>query len=128
LIQEGASTFLRQEYKYTAIFVALFSIIIYLTAEQDMDLPFTTFAFIIGAFTSMLSGLIGMQIAVRANVRTAKLAEFGLDEAFKVAFRGGMVLGFVLVGLALLMLQFLIIGYREAMGRELLVGGEHRMD
>ena len=52
-----------------------------------------------------------MQIAVQANIRTAKEATISLNGAFNVAFRGGMVLGFVLVGLALLTLHLLTIFY-----------------
>ena len=52
-----------------------------------------------------------MQIAVRANVRTAKEACTSLQGAFLVAFRGGLVLGFVLVGLGLLLLDLLIVYY-----------------
>ena len=60
-----------------------------------------------------------MHIAVRANVRTAKKADESLNEAFFVAFRGGMVLGFVLVGLALFMLLTLILSYSALMGDDL---------
>lgn len=59
----------------------------------------------------MLCGYIAMQIAVRANVRTAKQAQSSLEEAFDVAFRGGLVLGFILVGAGLLFLNLLIIFY-----------------
>ena len=72
LIQEGASTFLKEEYFYTIIFVALFAILIFFTAEQEPLQPYTTVPFLLGALTSILSGYIGMQIAVNANVRTAK--------------------------------------------------------
>lgn len=75
--------------------------------------PYTTIPFLLGAFTSIIAGYIGMQIAVRANVRTAKEARYSLDRAFNVAFRGGLVLGFVLVGLALLVLIVLIIMYKS---------------
>ena len=74
-------------------------------------MPYTTVPFLLGAFTSVISGYIGMQIAVRANVRTAKEARHSLDKAFNVAFRGGLVLGFVLVGLALLVLILIIMVY-----------------
>jgi len=52
-----------------------------------------------------------MQIAVRTNVRVAKMAQSSLNDAFNLAFRGGMVLGFVLVGLALIVLHALILWY-----------------
>jgi Na+/H+-translocating membrane pyrophosphatase len=64
-----------------------------------------------------------MQIAVRANVRTAKQAQESLDKAFNVAFRGGIVLGFVLVGLALLVLHLLIVLYVN--NRVEFFGGDH---
>lgn len=54
-----------------------------------------------------------MQVAVRANVRTTKLAMESLDNGFKLAFKGGLVLGFTLVGLALLNLILLIMWYRS---------------
>jgi K(+)-stimulated pyrophosphate-energized sodium pump len=66
-----------------------------------------------GALTSIVSGYIGMMIAVKANVRTCKAAMSGLHEGFVVAFRGGMVLGFTLVGLALLVLMMIIISYKR---------------
>ena len=76
---------------------------------------YTTIAFVLGATTSILSGYIGMQIAVRTNVRTAKNALTSMNEAFIIAFRGGMVLGFMLVGLALLVLIILILFYKGLM-------------
>lgn len=112
LIQEGASTFLKEEYTYTIIFIILFAIVIFFTAEQEPMKPLTTVPFLLGAITSVISGYIGMQIAVRANVRTAKEARHSLDRAFNVAFRGGLVLGFTLVGLALFVLILLIMMYK----------------
>ena len=119
LIQDGASTFLREEYAYTFIFIVLFGIIILATAEQEPFRPYTTLPFFLGALTSIISGYIGMQIAVRANVRTAKESISSLDKAFNVAFRGGLVLGFTLVGLALLVLTLLIMGYKSHFADEL---------
>ena len=113
LISDGSDTFLKEEYLYTGIFVALFAIVIFFTAEQEPMTPHTTIPFILGAVTSVFSGYIGMQIAVRANVRTAKEARSSLNGAFNVAFRGGLVLGFTLVGLALLVLVLLIMSYRS---------------
>ncbi len=76
---------------------------------------YTTIAFLLGASISILSGYIGMQIAVRTNVRTAKQAMISMNEAFNIAFCGGMVLGFMLVGLALLGLILLILFYKGLM-------------
>ena len=89
-----------------------FALIIFLTVEQTFGEWYTTVAFLLGATTSIISGYIGMQIAVRANVRTARESVISLDRGFNVAFRGGIVLGFTLVGLALLVLMVLIVAYR----------------
>ena len=123
LIQDGATTFLKQEYLYTSLFIAIFAVIISLTVEPKFMTFYTTGPFLLGAVTSILSGYIGMQIAVRANVRTAKQAQESLDKAFNVAFRGGIVLGFVLVGLALLVLHLLIVLYVN--NRVEFFGGDH---
>src|SRR5918993_1447168 len=75
-------------------------------AETDIfgpDLGFRTgFAFLVGAACSMASGIIGMFIAVKANVRTASAARRSLVEAVQVAMRGGAVSGFLVVALSLL--------------------------
>ena len=109
-IQEGAITFLKKEYLYLTIFCTLFSIIIYFTAEVNAY-PYTTVAFLIGAITSMLCGYLGMRIAVHTNWRTTYACNISIDDGFHVAFKGGQVLGFGLVGLALLILQILITVY-----------------
>mmetsp|Transcript_25385 Transcript_25385/g.17934 ORF Transcript_25385/g.17934 Transcript_25385/m.17934 type:complete len:497 (+) Transcript_25385:322-1812(+) len=93
--------------------MVIFAVIISLTVEKEVGQFLTTGPFILGAATSILSGYIGMQIAVRANVRTAKEACGSLNGAFNVAFRGGLVLGFVLVGLALLNLVLLVAFYKN---------------
>ena len=84
--------------------------------------PFTTVSFIIGASTSMLAGFIGMRITTITNVKTTYLCngsaadefnhENALSAGFKAAFQGGQVLGFVLVGLALLILEVIILTYK----------------
>jgi len=113
LIQDGSTTFLKEEYTYTGVFIIIFAIGIYFTVEPEAGTFHTTVPFLLGAATSILSGYIGMQIAVRANVRTAKEACHSMDRAFNVAFRGGIVLGFTLVGLALLVLLLLIVYYQN---------------
>lgn len=86
-------------------FILVFSILLYLTAEPaDVNFPYTTVSFIIGGLTSILSGYIGMKIAVYTNVRTTKECSIDISNGFVVAYRGGQVLGFVLVGLALFVL------------------------
>ncbi len=60
LIQDGASTFLREEYFYTVVFIILFAIVIFFTAEPEPMQPYTTVPFLLGALTSIVSGYIGM--------------------------------------------------------------------
>ena len=96
-----------------SVFVIFFAGIIAVSVERNMGEFWNVIPFLLGAITSIISGYIGMMIAVRANVRTCKEATHSLERAFRVAFRGGAVLGFTLVGLALLVLQLLIMGYKQ---------------
>ena len=113
MIAKGASIFLWQEYVPVSIFVVIFSVIIAFTVEKELGQFYTVVPFVLGAITSVVSGYIGMMIAVKANVRTCKEAIYSLHRGFVIAFRGGMVLGFTLVGLALLVLIGIIIVYKS---------------
>mmetsp|Transcript_9205 Transcript_9205/g.6971 ORF Transcript_9205/g.6971 Transcript_9205/m.6971 type:complete len:106 (-) Transcript_9205:321-638(-) len=95
-----------------SICVVIFAGLIFVVVEEQVGQFWTVIPFLLGAVTSILSGYIGMKIAVKANVRCCKEATFGLHRAFIVAFRGGAVLGFILVGLALLTLMLLILAYQ----------------
>lgn len=114
LIADGATTFLTQEYIFLAIFLVLFSILLIFTAEEKLGQFWVTGAFLLGGVTSILSGFIGMKIAVTANVKVTKEAAKSISDAFVVAFKGGAVLGFSLVGIGLFMLTVLIMIYRVA--------------
>ena len=100
------------------IFCVLFAILLVCTVDQpwnsDSWFPFTTFAFIVGAATSMVSGLIGMKIATLCNYKVTAACCEDKIKGFKIAFVGGQVLGFMLVGLALLILEILILCYKPA--------------
>ena len=82
----------------------MFAILLFFTAEHTFGQFYTTGAFLIGGITSIISGYLGMRIAVYTNVRTTKECAESIHKGFVVAYRGGQVLGFVLVGLALLVL------------------------
>jgi inorganic pyrophosphatase len=103
-----------QEYSFLFIFVIIFGIVI---LAIDLFRFYTCIAFVIGAATSTLSGWIGMYVATRANVRVTYMAatekeQNKLSEAFKVAFKGGCVMGFCLVSLALAVFTVLIYVYQ----------------
>lgn len=74
-IKKGAKTFLFQEYLYLTIFIISFGIIIFFFAEHKKGTFYTTASFIIGAFTSILCGYIGMMIATTSNSKTAFFAQ-----------------------------------------------------
>lgn len=113
MIEDGAKTFLHEEYRYMSVFIGVFGFVIWLSVEKNITEFWTVVPFLLGALTSIVSGYIGMMVAVKANVRTCKEAISSLHNAFLVAFKGGVVLGFTLVGLALLVLMALIMVYKQ---------------
>ncbi|UCG37596.1 MAG: sodium-translocating pyrophosphatase [Candidatus Bathyarchaeota archaeon] len=102
-IKEGARAFLKREYTALAIFVVVMAVVLTLALGIFMDMGVEIGpAYIFGSICSAIAGFLGMEVAVRANVRTANAAQDGLNKAFPIAFRGGAVMGLSVVGLALL--------------------------
>ncbi len=123
-IASGAMAFLKQEYKFMAIFMVVFAAIIAaLIDDHHTDYVnegvYTAVAFLFGAIISIVSGFIGMIIATEGNVRTTVSANKSLSDAFNVAVHSGAVMGFGLVSLATLGLLVVYLVLKAIMPAEL---------
>ncbi len=96
-VQSGAKAYLNRQYRTITFISAALFIVLWLTLGIKIAV-----GFIVGAALSAVAGYVGMNVSVRANVRTTEAARGGLAQAFSVAFKGGAVTGLLVAGLALL--------------------------
>jgi len=104
-IKEGANAYLKRQYSTLAIFVIIVAVvllIVFWNPESIIQGPSRALAYVMGSICSGLAGYFGMNVALKANSRTANAARSGLSKAFPIAFYGGAVMGLSVVGLALI--------------------------
>jgi K(+)-stimulated pyrophosphate-energized sodium pump len=123
-IREGAAAFIRREYTTLAMFVTVVAVLIGIFLPQpiwqsenlllNLQLPI---AYAFGSFCSALAGYLGMNVATKANAKVANAAKGGLNKAFPVGFRGGAVMGLLVVGVGLLGLSivYYLTGMEETL-------------
>ncbi len=114
IIRQGANAFLKRQYKtigLISIILAAGLLLVYGFTGQWVHGWQTAIAFLFGAVSSALAGIVAMSMSVRSNIRAAAAAQTGLPSALKVALRGGAVSGIIIVAMSLLGISVLFLAY-----------------
>jgi K(+)-stimulated pyrophosphate-energized sodium pump len=126
-------TYLQLEYKYLCVLLFFFSIVILCAVDLpwvDGNLfngfPYTTFAYYLGAATSMLTGFIGVRISTRTSILTAYQLNTNREQAIQTTFAASQVYGFILPSFAVGILNILLLSYRP--GVIYYIGGNGSQD
>ena len=115
-IREGSSAFLKREYVALIPFVVIVTVVLWVLIDWltlGNTIPKTAISYLAGTVCSAVAGLVGMNVAVRANVRTAAAAMRGLNPALRVAFSSGTVMGLTVVGIGLLGVTVLYVVWQD---------------
>ncbi len=121
-IRVGSKAYLRRQYKTIAVISLILTGLLYLAFDfgPHAGTPYVSFAFLIGAAFSLAAGYVGMDVATRANARTAYAMHKGVQLPMKIAYNGGLVMGLFNVGLSLLAVSGLFYAYGQQ--PELIIG------
>ncbi len=115
-IKEGALAFLRREYLVLLPFILVVAVALWALIDwwtNDSLVPKTAISYLAGTLCSATAGFVGMNVAIRANVRTAAAAVRGLNPALRVAFNSGAVMGVTVVGIGLLGVTILYMIWQD---------------
>ena len=105
-VREGATAYLKQQYKVVSIFMVIVALLLLWAGIAGVQERWVWLAFLTGGFWSGLAGFIGMKTATQASNRTAAGAQTSLNDGLQVAFRSGAVMGLTVVGLGMLDMSF----------------------
>ena len=118
-IMEGSRAYIKRQSWTISIFGIILAVIIYATIDIQMNnfLPLSSFAFILGVLASVGSGIFSMIMAANTNSRTTAAASKSRDAALRTAYRGGVVMGLVIMASSILGISLLFIIYNAILGR-----------
>jgi K(+)-stimulated pyrophosphate-energized sodium pump len=123
-VRDGAMAYLTRQYRVVGIVFGLMFLLFLGMSYFRLVSPIMPFAFLLGGFSSAISGWIGMKTATNASARTANAAREGLNQGLQVAFRGGAVMGLSVVGFALLNISLLFLLLYFVVPRSVYVSGD----